>query len=318
MGDTENLKAILLPYLKLNDSEEILYINKFTEKKILPIRSLAKYHDPNTLPEEIFKKKGKNYVYHDIEILTNQRIGFFCLNLHYLKEDGVTPISDIFQIENYVVWINHEDIKQFDIEFGEGAWKGITIAFWFYAAEGGKSREMPLRMHCSDYFSYSETKNALINTPGYNSSKIKNQEQQCMNSIRSLNRWYFFTGITFLAIIGVILIFNETPHFPSYTTVWLYIIYAGFFILYNLYWIRDLSRRNDDSFLDLAKNDFTWYKGPWITFTFAGICISIFIIDYILSFIISDNFLSFLASIGIIGFILCFSVGIGMVYEKMS
>ena len=101
MEDTDNLKADLLPYLNLQDSEEILVINRYNEKKILPIKDLAKYHDPNQLSENFFPIKGKNYEYYDIDIVTNYRVLFFCLNLHYLKDDGVNPLSDIFHIENY-------------------------------------------------------------------------------------------------------------------------------------------------------------------------------------------------------------------------
>jgi hypothetical protein len=90
MDEQEKLKANLLSCLKLNESEEILHINKYSEKKLLQIKDLAKYNDPDAFPEEIFPIVEKNYgvlqggkkkyyEYHEFEVFTNNRVIFFGL-----------------------------------------------------------------------------------------------------------------------------------------------------------------------------------------------------------------------------------------------
>ena len=44
------LKEERKPFLKLEENEEILIVNKFSEKRKIPISDLAKYHDANKLP----------------------------------------------------------------------------------------------------------------------------------------------------------------------------------------------------------------------------------------------------------------------------
>lgn len=61
MGENEKLKEQVLPYLKLKESEEILHINKYSEKKLLQVKDLANYHDSDAIPEEIFPIVEKNF-----------------------------------------------------------------------------------------------------------------------------------------------------------------------------------------------------------------------------------------------------------------
>lgn len=65
MEEIDTLKTDLLPYLNLQDSEEILVINRYNEKKILPIKDLAKYHDPTQLPKK-FPYNGEIIIIADI------------------------------------------------------------------------------------------------------------------------------------------------------------------------------------------------------------------------------------------------------------
>lgn len=55
-----------------------------------------------------------------------------------MKEDGITPISDIFHLDNYQIWINNEDIDECNIESGGGLWKGISVNLNFYHDDGRK------------------------------------------------------------------------------------------------------------------------------------------------------------------------------------
>ncbi|MHA1542608.1 MAG: hypothetical protein ACTSQH_06505 [Candidatus Hodarchaeales archaeon] len=318
MEDTEKIQAELLPYLKLQESEEILVINRSDEKKILPIRELAKYHDPDALPEHFFPTKGKNYEYNEIEIFTSQRVIFLCLNLDYMEEDEVTPISDIFHIDNYLVWVNNEDIKECDIEFG-GFWKGITVKFNFFYDDGETATILPMRVICSDYSRYLKLRDVLVHRIGLNSAKIKYQEQKRMKSICSFNRSFNIYGFILLVILGLYIlekmISEEFSFSLNYADLVLFLLYLAFFITYNLYWIRAL-KKDTETFFVYTDKDFTWYKGPWVNFIVFVLCALVVIIDIAYSTIISNYILSFFASIGSVACFLGLSILIGAIIDK--
>ena len=93
----------LKPYLNLREGEEILFVTRKNEDWFLPIKNLYKYHEPEKFPEELITKKKKNYVYHPADIITNFRIIRFGLSFNYVKEEQITPISEVFHLENFIL-----------------------------------------------------------------------------------------------------------------------------------------------------------------------------------------------------------------------
>ncbi len=330
MDETEQLKVDLIPYLKLREAEEILHINKYSEKKILWIDELAKYHDPDAIPKKFFQITEKNYgifqggkkkyyEYNEIEIVTNYRVFFMGLNLNYLKEDGITPISEIFHLDNFLIWVNNEDIEEVDIECGEGLWKGISICFNFYHDEGDKVKLFPMRIVCSDYSGYLKLKETLIYPLGLNPTKIKFQEQQRMHAIRRFNGQFNFYGTILLVVFGVFLftkMIDEDISFNmNYIDFGLYCVYVVFFISFNYYWNRTL-KKDKETFFSFANMDFTWFKGPLVNFLVFVLCGIIIFGDMGYSLIITNQILSLLASIGSLAVLMGLSMLIGTIVEK--
>ena len=329
MEESETLKAELLPYLKLKESEEILTINQYTEKKTLAAKELAKYHDPDAIPKkyfpikeknlELFRGKQKYYEYQEIEVITNYRVIFLGLNLNYLKEDGITPISDIFHVDNYLIWINNEDIDECDIELGEGIWKGISACLNFYHDEGENVKLFPMRIVCSDYSSYLKLKETLINPLGLNPTKIKYQEQQRMRAIRGFNRSFNIYGTLILVFLGIFLyskmIDDEITFSMNYFDLGLFGSYVIFFISYNIYWNRTL-KKDKETFFEFTGKDFTWYKGPIVNFFVFIMCGIVVFLDMAYSGIISNDIFSFLASLGSLAVFFGFAMLLGTIIEN--
>ena len=312
MEESKKLESDLLPFLKLRETEEILCINKYREKKILLLKDLAKYHDPDALPEDIFPiieknyeifkgSKQKCYEYHEIEVLTNYRVIFLGLNFSHLKDDGVTPISDIFHINNFLIWVKNEDIEDCDIKFGYFIQKGVSIILNFYHEEGEVVKQLQMGISCSDYSKFQKVCNVLVDQSRVRKIKIKYQEQQRINSIRLFN-WSFNTGGSILLVILGIYIFlwiyNPETTFPvSYIDFGLYTLFVIFFISYNRYWNKTL-RKDLETFYNFTEKDFTFYRGPFWSFFVFILCGFLIFGDVLYSMLISNEILSFLASFG--------------------
>ena len=178
----------LKQYLNLQEGEEILFINRHYGESLIPINNLSIYHEPEKFPKQLITKRKKNYAYHPIDIITNFRIILFRLNSNYIKQDQITPVSEVFHFDNFILWINNEDILDYKIKFADFYLK--ETQFIFYHKDGIKALKSPIIIGCHKYENYLRVKELSINLFKFKKEVINLKEQREIDSIINSNKIY--------------------------------------------------------------------------------------------------------------------------------
>ncbi len=264
----------VLPYLNLRDGEEILFVKRFERKEDLPIRWLAKHHEPEKFPEHLITIKEDYYFFDQIDIITNFRLIKFGINYIYMEEDRVTPISEIFHHENLFLWVNLEDIDDYKVDFGSDSISGV-MGFKFFGKGRLKVKERPLHFTGYNYEEYCQIKNIVVKWLKYEQQEIDKVEDKKIQEIIKLNKDIFkgmFIGLIILGIMIILpIIFPKNPQdftvsFFYYSLIGLYVFYMLFFLLFNTIHIGILLKKYEKkSFFTLMKKTFTWYQAPVIS-----------------------------------------------------
>ena len=295
----------LLPYLNLREGEEILLINRYKNALHLPINQLYKYHEPEKFPEKLIIIRKEEYVYYPIDIITNFRIIQLGLNFRYLKNDGLTPISEAIHIENLILWINNEDILDFEINFGGYSINTIQINFFYQV--GIRSQKNPLYIKFYNYKNYLRAKELSKDLFKFGKEEVDQEEQQKINEIISLNKNIFIWGLVGLLLLGLALLaivnLDSSLEFEmvmlNYSTV---IIYTLYFIFYLLFYIINLKKlqkiRKSEDFFKLIEKAYAWYHVPWKSFIFFVIGVIIVSFELIFSYFTENIFFIQLMMIG--------------------
>jgi len=296
----ENIDDVL-PYLQLRDGEKFLFVKQF-EGKSLQIKYLEKYHEPEKFPEHLITIKKDMYEYDQFDIITNFRLIKFGLNLSYMEEDGVTPISDIFHHENLFLWVNLEDIDDFKVNFGTNF--GGTMGFDFIGKGRLKVKEKLLPFTGYNYEEYSQVKDIAVKWFKFEPQEIEKEKEKAIQKIFKENNniiIWMFIGLLILGREIAVPIFpiDPTISFLRYSISLLYVVYMLFFLLFN-YIINKIFRKKqkEKKFFTLMKIDFAWHLGPVISIIVLMSLGMILLIEFFLLIFIANEWLALSIAIG--------------------
>ncbi len=307
----------LKPYLNLRDGEEILFVTRKNEDWLLPIKNLYKYHEPEKFPEELITKKKKNYVYQPADIITNFRIIRFGLSFKYVKEDQITPISEVFHFENFIIWINNEDILDFDIDIGY--YMSKAISFIFYIKGGIRDQENSIYINCFKYKKYLQIKELGINLFKFKKEEIDQAEQKRIGRIIGNNKEYFYWGLIILVFLGIFVnkfvnrdvTIDFIQNMFTYSSIILYFAYIAFFLIFSIININNLQKtRKSGDFLKLMDVDLpyflgpVWYKGPIIYTLAMALELLIIFIEVTIYIFVEEDFIMKILWAGMIVFVM--------------
>ncbi len=298
----ENLDDVL-PYLKLGDGEEILFVKRF--EGALPVEWLAKYHEPEKFPEHLITIKKDHYFFDQIDIITNFRFIKFGINYNYMEEDRVTPISEIFHHENLFLWVNLEDIIDYKVNFKIE--KSGDMGFKFFGKGRMKVKERPLNFTGYNYEEYCQVKDIGVTYLKFEQQDIDKEEDKNIKKIIKKNIQIFiemFIGLLFLSLFIIPSTFpkysqNPTVSFFQYSLFGLYAVYMLFFLLYNIITQGILLKKyQKKSFFTLMKLNYAWYQGPTYSGVFFIYGVGILLIEGLLLLFIDNGWLALSISIG--------------------
>ena len=318
----ENIDDIL-PYLKLSDGEEILFVKRF--EGALPVTWLAKYHEPEKFPEQLITIKNDHYFFDQLDIITNFRLIKFGINYNYMEKDYITPLSEIFHHENLFVWVNLEDIIDFNVHFElvKDGYGGMGFEFI------GKGRlivkKRPLHFTGYNYDEFCQVRDIGVKLLKFDRQEIdKNEDMKIQKIIKESIK------ISGQMLIGVIIIglFVFVPSTPIeaqnlsefilfHPFVSLYAVYMLFFLPFNIitHWIL-LKKYKEKKFFTLMKVNFAWYLGPGFSAGILGMVFAILMIYAIFSNLMDNKLVALLISIGLLIFLLILGVKIDSLIGK--
>ncbi|QEE15532.1 hypothetical protein DSAG12_01358 [Promethearchaeum syntrophicum] len=318
----ENLDDVL-PYLKLRDGEEILFAKRF--EGAIPITWLAKYHEPEKFPEHLITIKKEHYFFDQLDIITNFRLIKFGINYIYMEKDRVTPLSEIFHHENLFLWVNLEDIIDFNVHFElvKDGYGGMGFKFI------GKGRlivkENPLHFTGYNYEEYCQVRDIAVKLLKFDKQEIdKNEDMKIQEIIKNVDKMSvpMFLGVI---IIGLFVFVLSTPidaqnlseFILFHPFVSLYAVYMLFFLLFNIItrWILH-QKSKEKKFFTLMKFSFAWYIGPGYSLAFFGIGIGVLMVYGGLSSVMDNKLIALLISLGFWELVLVFAFGFDIYIHK--
>ena len=299
----ENLDDIL-PYLNLRDGEELLFVKRFEGG--IPIIWLAKYHEPEKFPEHLIKIKKDYYFFDQIDIITNFRLIKFGINYNYMEEDGITNISEIFHHENLFLWVNLEDIIDFEVDFSIIEGKGF-MGFKFIGNGRLKVKERPLRFTSYNYEEYCQVKDIVIKLLNFGRQDIDKEEDKNIKKIIKKNKVIFRDMFIVLLILSFCIIALISPIdtqdpvgiFLLHPFIGVYMVYVLFFLLFNPITLLILVKKyKTKRFFTLMKRDFAWYLGPNLSAFFFVIMIGVLVLYGALSNSMDNKLVALSISVG--------------------
>ena len=318
MGDINDV----LPYLNLRDGEEILFVKHFDGG--MPIKWLKKYHEPEKFPEHLIKIKKDYYEFDQFDIITNFRMIKFGINYIYMEEDNITPFSEIFHHENLYLWVNLEDIDDFDVQF-ELVQGGGGMGFKFFGKGRLKVKKNPLHFTGYNYEEYCQVKDIVVNLLKFDRQEIdKNEDMKIQNIIKKSVKISveLYLGLLIIGLCMVPFIIQsdvqnllELILFLPFIS--LYIVYFLFFLLFNIitHWIL-LKKYKEKKFFTLMKIDYAWYLGPAYTASFFGLGIGVLMGYGGLSSIMDSKLVALLISVGFWAIVLVLAYGFALLYYR--
>jgi len=297
----ENIDDIL-PYLNLRDGEEILFGKHFDGG--MPIDWLKKYHDPEKFPEHLIKIKKNYYDFDQFDIITNFRLIKFGINYAYMKEDNMTPLSEIFHHENLFLWVNLEDIIDYKVNFKID--RDGHLGFKFFGKGRLKVKEKPLHFFGYNYEEYCQVKDIVVKHLKFEKQEIEKEEDKNIQKIikknESISSVTFF-GLVILSWIIIPSTFpaysqNSTVSFLQYSLFGVYVVYMLFFLVFNTIIHRILIKKHQKKkFFTLMKLYYAWYQGPWYSLTFFMLGVGILMIEGFLLLFLDNGWLALSISV---------------------
>jgi len=262
----ENLDDVL-PYLNLRDGEEILFVKHFDGG--FPIKCLKKYHEPEKFPEHLIKIKKDYYEFDQFDIITNFRMIKFGINYNYMEEDNITPLSEIFHHENLFVWVNLEDIIDYEVNFKID--KSGHMGFKFFGKGRLKVKERPLNFTGYNYEEYCQVKDIMVKNLKFELQEIDKKEDKNIQKIIKRNKkidtvislGLFIFAYFVMPFFSPKNISDPKTKFFRYSIIGMYAVYILFFLVFNfITQVSLLKKYEKKSFFTLIKLNYAWYQGP--------------------------------------------------------
>ncbi len=317
----ENLDDVL-PYLKLRDGEEILFLKRF--EGAIPITWLAKYHEPEKFPEHLITIKKDHYFFDQLDIITNFRLIKFGINYNYMEEDTITPLSENFHHENLYLWVNLEDINDYKVHF-ELVKGGGGMGFKFFVKGRLIVKERPLHFTGYNYEEYCQVRDIGVKLLKFDRQEIdKNEDMKIQNIIKNSDN-ISATMLVAILIIGMYIFVLSTPidaqnlseFILFHPFLSLYIVYFLFFLLFNIitHWIL-LKKHKEKKFFTLMKIYYAWYIGPWYSLMFFMLVIGVLMVYGGLSSVMDSKLVALLISVGFWAIAVVFAYAIQLLIRK--
>ncbi|MHA1473868.1 MAG: hypothetical protein ACTSRX_02365 [Promethearchaeota archaeon] len=314
----ENIDDVL-PYLNLKDGEEILFVKQF-EGGIF-IKYLKKYHEPEKFPEHLIKIKKDCYEFDQFDIITNFRLIKFGINYNYMKEDNITPLSEIFHHENLFLWVNLEDIIDYKVNFKVD--RDGHLGFKFFGKGRLNVKERPLNFFGYNYEEYCQVKDIVVKRLKFEPQEIDKEEDKNIQKIIKKNE--LISSVTFVGLVflGWIIAFSTFPtdtqgptvSFFQYSLFGLHVVYTLFFLVFNTITYGILIKKyQKKKFFTLMKLYYAWYQGPYYSGFFFTLGVAILMIEGFLLLFIDNGWLALSISFGFLTIVVVLSY----VYESHS
>ena len=223
----------------------------------------------------------------------------------------------MFHFENFILWINNEDILDFDIDFGYNMSKAIS--FIFYIKGGIRDQKNKIHINCFKYKKYLQIKELGINLFKFKKEEIDQAEQKRIGRVIGNNKEYFYWGLIILGFLGYLVykfVNRDVPidffqNMFTYSSIILYFAYVAFFLIFNIINIKNLQKtRKSGDFLKLMDVNVpnflgpAWYKGVMIYFLPLVIVFLITLIEIAIYVFIQEELIWKIAFVGSIAFVL--------------